>query len=97
VSIDLWGLFDDMERASNGYLEKVRPDWRVSGAYGVSRGERRPGILAGNLTIGCDMIDPHGLDADSEPDIGRDCAHLTPPEPSAQAAGYCLGSPHSNR
>jgi hypothetical protein len=26
VSIDLWGLFDDMERASNRYLAKVESD-----------------------------------------------------------------------
>jgi hypothetical protein len=43
------------------------------------------------------MIDPPGLDADSERDIGCDRAHLTPPERSAQAAGYCLGSLYSNR
>jgi hypothetical protein len=37
------------------------------------------------------MIDPPGLDADSEPDIGCDRAHLMPLERSAQAAG-CITS-----
>jgi hypothetical protein len=81
------------DRAHDG--RDLAGDFQALAAF--SRRERRPRILAGNLTIGCNMIDPPGLDADSERDIRCDRAHLTRPERSAQAAGDYLGSLHSNR
>jgi hypothetical protein len=82
---------ETFERWLPGKSPRLSSTWPLSGAGRLTRSENRPG------RVGCNMIDPPGLDADSEPDIGCDRAHLVLLQQSAQTAGYYSGSLCSNR